>query len=136
MRKKSLVPLFFLTAFLLPALTARAASYDLKEKTPEVSRALENRSARFSQIQSLKSSGSIGENNRGYVEVLNGSVSSRIVTEAENADRKVIYQAIVDQNQIGPSGLVQVEAAFSEVQREKARPGDYVQPPSGDWQQK
>ena len=116
--------------------TLLAASYDLKDRTPAINQAFENRSSRYTEIQSLKASGSLGENNRGYLDVLNGSVPSRLVAEAENADRKVIYQAIVDQNQLGPQGLAQVETAFSEVQREKARPGDFIQLASGDWKQK
>ena len=58
------------------------------------------------------------------------------LVNAENSDRKVIYQTIVDQNGFGSGGLTQVERAFSDVQREKARSGDYVQSSSGQWQQK
>lgn len=111
-----------------------AAQYDIKTMTPEIQQALENRQNRYAELANLKAQGSIGENNRGYVESRNGSASSTVA--AENADRGVIYQAIVDQNSLGPSGLSKVEAVFAEVQNEKAKPGEPVQLPSGEWTRK
>lgn len=110
-----------------------AGQYDIKEMTPEVSRALENRKARYDQLQSAKAQGLIGENSQGLVTPLKGGAD---IAAAENADRGVIYKAIVDQNGFGPGGLPQVQKAFADVQHEKARTGDYVQSSSGEWKQK
>ena len=110
-----------------------AGSYDLKEMTPEVNRALENRKNRYSDLQSAKASGLIGENNQGLVSSLKGPTP---LVSAENSDRSVIYQAIVEQNGFGPGGLAQVQQVFADVQREKARPGDFIQSSSGQWEQK
>lgn len=112
---------------------AFAGQYDIKEMTPEVSRALENRKNRYSDLQSAKASGLVGENNQGLVSSLKGPTP---LVSAENADRSVIYQAIVEQNGFGPGGLAQVQKAFADVQRDKARPGDFVQSSSGEWRQK
>jgi uncharacterized protein YdbL (DUF1318 family) len=115
---------------------AWAAQYDIKEMTPDVQNALNNRSARYESLQSLKAAGQVGENSRGYVEALNGSSAGSAVVSSENADRRIIYQAIVKQNALPSSALAQVEEAFAEVQRDKARPGDSIQMPSGQWKKK
>ncbi len=118
----------------LSAPLAMAASYDLKEVTPEVQQALNNRKQRYEQLQQLKSSGAVGENTQGHVAALK-STAAQIVSD-ENQDRRTIYNAIVQQNNLAPGSLAQVQQAFAEVQREKARPGDFIQDPSGNWKQK
>ena len=94
---------------------------------------LENRKNRYSDLQSAKAAGQIGENNQGLVSPLKGGDP---LAAAENENRLVVYQTIVEQNGFGPGGLEQVQRVFADVQREKARPGDYVQTPSGEWKQK
>lgn len=132
----------FLAAFTLIICTIslpfplQAETYDIKEMTPEVKNALDARTARFGELQSLKAQGIIGENNGGLVEVRKSSPVGSGLAQEENADRMVIYQAIVNQNALGPNGLAKVQAVFAEVQREKARPGDLIQLPSGQWTQK
>lgn len=131
MKKK----IFVMAAFLVVAgaLQAFAGPYDLKEMTPEVQKALLKRRQRYDQLQQLKASGQVGESNQGYVEALKGGDS--IVNE-ENQDRRVIYNAIVSQNNFGANGLPQVQRAFAEVQKDKARSGDYIQDSSGNWKPK
>ena len=51
---------------------AFAQAYNIKEMTPAVKASLDARKARFSALKSLKAAGSVGENNRGYVEALGG----------------------------------------------------------------
>lgn len=111
-----------------------AGSYDIKEMTPEIQQSLSSRQARYSQLKQLKSEGAIGENNQGYVEALSGAGNS--LASAENADRRVIYSAIVQQNNLGGSGLAQVQKVFAEVQRDKAAPGESIQLASGEWSKK
>jgi uncharacterized protein YdbL (DUF1318 family) len=122
-----------LAAVLLLGGATAQASYDLKERTPAVTAALEGRRDRFSEIKDLKARGALGENNRGYVEVLSGGGDVRSVANAENADRKVIYQAIVEQNGLGASALATVEGVFAGVQRDKAENGERVQEANGKW---
>lgn len=126
--------LLILALAAVPAGFVHAAQYDIKTMTPEIQQALENRQNRYAELANLKGQGSVGENNRGYLESRDGSASSTVA--AENADRGVIYRAIVDQNGLGPSGLSKVEAVFAEVQNEKAKPGEPVQLPSGEWTRK
>jgi hypothetical protein len=117
--------------------TASAAQYDIKEMTPQIQQALQGRQGRYDSLQQLKSQGVLGENNQGYVTVLNHSVvEADTIASAENEDRGVIYKAIVQQNGLPPSALAQVEAVFAGVQRDKARGGDSIQTPSGEWVKK
>ncbi len=127
-----------MSALLLATLTCTplvwASSYDIKEMTPEIQQSLSGRQARYSQLKQLKASGAIGENNEGYVEALSGAGNS--AASAENSDRRVIYSAIVQQNNLGGSGLSQVQKVFAEVQRDKATAGESIQLASGEWTKK
>ncbi len=115
---------------------AFAGKYDLKSITPEVNRALKGRQARYAQLQDMKRSGLVGENNKGFTASLKGDPAAETIVAAENRGRRVIYQALVDQNSLGPSGMMDVQRVFAEVQREKAAPGEKIQGPSGSWETK
>lgn len=132
---------FFLSvlclALAIVATPCFAGQYDLKTVTADIDQALKGRQARYKQLQALKGMGTIGENNRGYVTCLKEDSVAEAVAAAENADRKTIYRALVEQNGLGANGMYQVEKAFAEVQNEKAFPGEMVQAPtSGDWRRK
>lgn len=115
-------------------LAAWAAQYDIKVMTPEVQQAINGRQQRYDAVQNLKNQGVLGENNRGYLEALQSAGAP--LAQQENADRRVIYSAIVQQNGLGAAGMNQVEFAFSDVQRDRARSGDMIQLPSGEWVKK
>ncbi|MBI4115516.1 MAG: DUF1318 domain-containing protein [Candidatus Omnitrophica bacterium] len=134
--RKRLVPFVFALFWgVLPCAHA-AQNYDLKEITPTVQNAIQSRQARYSQLQHLKSEGVIGESNQGFVSMLKELPDVSGIIAAENQDREVIYQAVVDQNGLGQGGLGQVKAIFAEVQRGKAQPGELIQLPSGEWVRK
>lgn len=133
---KFIVILICLVSSLFVAEVQAAHQYDIKQVTPEIHQAFQNRKARYGELSNLKAQGAVGENNRGYAEVLNNPAQSTAVVEAENADRRVIYNAIVQQNGLGPGGLSTVEGVFAEVRRNKAKPGDSIQQPSGGWSKK
>jgi uncharacterized protein len=124
--------LFLLTA----ASSCFAADYDYKTMTPDIEKALKNRQSRYQQLQSLKQEGEVGENNKGYVTSLKENTEAATLTAAENQDRRVLYEALAEQNKLGSTGLLAVQKAFAEVQQEKASPGDMVQSSSGDWKKK
>ena len=133
------IRMIFITVFYFAALLGgqplvRAQqTYDIKEMTPQVKAALDSRKDRFNELKSLKASGAVGENNRGYVEALSGDASVEALVAAENKDRKMIYQTIVEQNGLPPSALATVEAVFAQVQRDKAAAGDKIQDENGRW---
>lgn len=115
---------------------AFAAQYDIKEMTPSIQQALAGRQSRYDPLQAFKSQGLVGENHSGYVEALGDSGEVQGLVAQENTDRRVIYQAIVEQNGLGPEGAKQVEAVFAEVQRNRAKAGESIQLPDGSWVKK
>ena len=126
--------LFLMSGIVLPlSRLSWAAAYDIKEITPEVKTALDNRRERFDQLRTYKEKGVIGENNRGYVELLSDDPQAKALVEAENQDRRLIYKAIIQQNNLAPGELEKVEKAFAQVQKEKASPGDKIQDADGNW---
>ena len=129
MKKLLLVGLLVCAAMTVSA----QATYDIKEMTTAVKSALDGRKSRFAELKTMKAQGVVGENNRGYVQVLGGGADVKALVAAENKDRRQVYEAIVQQNKLGPAALPTVEAVFARVQRDKADPGDKVQDVSGSW---
>ena len=124
------------TAFLfLSLVSVLQAQYEIQEMTPEVKTALENRKDRFDQLKSFKGQGVLGENNRGYIEVLTNNPEAKALAESENKDRKFIYKTIEEQNNL-TDALETIEKVFGQVQRDKASPGDKIQQEDGQWVQK
>jgi len=110
-----------------------AATYDLREITPTVQEALNNRKARFVELAQQKAAGTIGEDNQGHVALLGGGSEVAALVAAENADREVIYRAIVEQNGLPREAVTTVRTVFGQTQRDRAGPGERVQLPSGEW---
>lgn len=134
---QSVFKIFFLVIMAAAACSnAWAASYDIKEMTPEVKAALDARRGRFDELASLKAKGKVGENNHGYVEVLSAGDGADAVVASENRDRKAIYNTIVSQNGLPSDALATVEKVFAQVQRDKAASGDSIQDESGAWNKK
>ena len=65
---------------------------------PQVQAAVERRKERRAQLNALEQSGAIGENASGMVVVKKNTGDAQSIVSAENADRKVIYQAVADKN--------------------------------------
>lgn len=125
-----------LAGLFLAGVSAVAENYDLKRMTPAVQQALDGRKARYEELAAFKQQGLVGEDRQGLVKALKPENEMSRLVEAENADRETIYRAIVDQNGLGADGLAEVKRAFAEVQRERARPGEPIQLPSGEWVRK
>ena len=136
MNPRKLLSLFLGLSLIGAAQICSAAQYDIKEMTPDVKSALDGRRDRFDQLHQLKEQGAIGENNHGYVEVLNGDAQAQSLADAENKDRKFIYQTIVEQNNLPGDALSTVENIFAQVQRDKANAGESIQSEDGQWTKK
>ena len=123
----------------LGSLSCREQEYRLQTKAPAVQKVLNNRKARTPEIQTLKTQGLIGENNRGFLTILKPAeiqAAEKSLMEAENHDRKFIYNTVVAQNHLESESLVKVEAEFAKTRHDRARKGDFIQIPSGKWIQK
>jgi uncharacterized protein YdbL (DUF1318 family) len=135
MNMRLFTPLAIILLVCIFSLNVYAAQYDLKEITPAVQTALENRRSRFSELEDLKQKGLLGENNKGYVEALKSGDNAQAIAAAENKDRKTIYKAIAEQNNLSHAFDV-IESVFAKVQRDKAQSGVMVQNPDGTWVEK
>ena len=122
----------------LGSLSCREQEYRLQTKTPAVQNVLNHRKARSPELQTLKSKGLIGENNKGFLTVLKPSLQPRekSLVDAENRDRKFIYNTVVAQNHLGSGSLAKVEGEFSKTRHDRAMKGDYIQLSSGKWVRK
>lgn len=89
--------------------------------------------ARLPQIDAMKKSGTIGENNRGYLEVRSASASAEKLASEENADRKAVYQSIASQQGSTAENVGKLRARQI---AEKAAPGVWVQDEGGTWRRK
>ena len=119
---------------MIPTLAA-AQNYDIKEMTPAIRQALDNRRARFDALEGHKQTGALGEDNRGYIAVLIPGAPANAVAADENRDRQVVYSAIADENNLSHA-MGTIEGVFAGVQRDKARPGEYIQREDGQWVRK
>lgn len=124
--------IFMLLTVVMLGASLAWAGYSIKSMTPEVKEALEGRKERFAELRALKTSGAIGENNRGYVEALKAEGNVKTVVAQENRDRRVIYQTIAQQNGL-EGALSTIESAFAQVQADKAESGDRIQQSNGAW---
>ncbi|OGX23749.1 MAG: hypothetical protein A2787_00600 [Omnitrophica WOR_2 bacterium RIFCSPHIGHO2_01_FULL_48_9] len=132
---RSFLLFIFIFSLLLTAplpFASAEGKYSIKEMTPEVQAALDSRRDRFEKLKELKSQGIVGENNRGYVELLTNDILAKALVDAENKDRKIIYQTIANQNELNDA-LETIEKVFAQVQRDKAMSGDKIQQEDGQW---
>ena len=130
--------IIILLALALGFLSCREEGYRLKKGDPAVQKVLGSRKARSPELRALKKKGVIGENNRGFIKVLKPTLTpkGKNLIEAENQDRKLIYETVAAQNHLGPDGLAKVEEQYAKTRRERAKKGDRIQLPSGKWVKK
>lgn len=88
---------------------------------------------RLAQVDALKQSGAVGENNQGYLTVRKGiSAANAALVKAENADRKAVYQMIAAKTNASATTVGKTRAASI---RKKAVKGTWVQLPDGTWRE-
>jgi uncharacterized protein YdbL (DUF1318 family) len=137
MHIKNLFLLFCLvipSLIFLPSISAQG-QYQIRQMTDEVKMALENRRQRYDQLKALKAKGLIGENNRGYLEVLSDQEGAQSLVNEENRDRRIIYETIAEQNDL-KQAFETIEKVFAQVQRDKAESGEMIQLENGQWTKK
>lgn len=88
---------------------------------------------RLGSLDQLKSSGAIGETNRGLVDLRAAGPAAGDLVAAENRDRGIVYAAIAQQTgstveTVGRARAKQIAAASA--------PGVWVQRESGEWYKK
>jgi hypothetical protein len=93
----------------------------------------EQMAARIPAINALKDQGSIGENNKGFLEYRTGDTPQQALVQAENADRAAVYSAI-GESQGAPPALVGERRA--KMIAENGQAGHWYQKPDGSWYKK
>jgi uncharacterized protein YdbL (DUF1318 family) len=88
---------------------------------------------RLGALDQFKSSGAIGETNRGLVDLRAASPAAGDLVAAENRDRGIVYAAIAQQTgstveTVGRARAKQIAAASA--------PGVWVQRENGEWYKK
>jgi uncharacterized protein len=88
---------------------------------------------RLPKIIELKSQGIIGENNQGYLDFVGSVRQMQDVVDAENRDRRIVYEEIARQQ----GTTVQTVGQRRALQlRDLANSGDWVQDDAGRWYRK
>lgn len=121
---KTLLLRFLFSALLLLAAAPLAQAEDMGAIRSRMEK-------RVTQIDTLKTQGVLGENNRGFLEVRSGNDSG--VAAAENADRAAVYAEIAKKtgataDAVGRARARQLSAASAK--------GVWVQADNGQWSQK
>lgn len=93
----------------------------------------EQMAARIPAINALKDQGSIGENNKGFLEYRTGDTPQQDLVQGENADRATVYSAI-GKSQGAPQALVGERRA--KMIAENGPAGHWYQKPDGSWYKK
>lgn len=88
---------------------------------------------RLGSLDRMKSSGAIGENNRGLVELRDASPTAGDLVAAENRDRGIVYAAIAGQT--GAAAEAVGRARAKQIAANSA-PGVWVQNEGGEWYRK
>jgi uncharacterized protein YdbL (DUF1318 family) len=108
-------------------------------RSPAVVKATESRRARRPALREWKGRGCIGETNQGLLVDRPGEGCGPEVPgliRAENADRQVIYDAFMKDNNIPATDTARVRNAFAKARQERARPNDWIQLDDGQWVRK
>lgn len=120
MRNRMVVLWVFVFTAILFATSSVSFAQDIKARFKE----------RLPKIIELKSKGIIGENNQGYLVFVGSVRQMQDVVEAENRDRRIVYEEIARQQ----GTTVQTVGQRRALQlRDLANPGDWVQDNAGRW---
>jgi len=120
-----------------PVPTAHAeATYSLSPLATQIAKRMQDRNG---DVATLKSTGVIGENNRGYLELREGgsadadarNKAQQLMAE-ENKDRKALYNEIARSNKEANVTVSAVEAVYAQKRLMRGRTGEaYQLPPAG-----
>jgi uncharacterized protein YdbL (DUF1318 family) len=90
--------------------------------------------ARLDQVEALKLAKTVGEDKNGYLHILGDvDAAGKVVVEAENADRKLVYAAIAAKTGATAEAVGQSRA---KTIAKSAAAGVMLQAPDGTWYEK
>lgn len=103
------------------------------EISASVEEAIQNRKARLELINKLLTTGAIGENNQGEVQIRDISklsVQDQSAVSDENDDRRKIYRDLAQQN---GASMEEIRSIYTEKMQQLAPTGSPIQDASGNW---
>jgi uncharacterized protein YdbL (DUF1318 family) len=116
------------------------AQVDINISTPAIRAIRSSMEGRFPQLMPYYNGGSVGITNRGYLEVRNqggldvGAIGMmRGLVDADNGDRRRLYQEIAAANGLGADTIPQIERLFADSWQNQAGPGWWIQRGDGSW---
>ena len=120
-----------------------AYAQEIDVSTPAIRNIRKSMRENFQQLRPFYVRGSVGENNKGFVEIRDTS-SLNVKEKAEvtrlveqiNKDRTSLYAEIVRTNKLESSSLQKVQGIFANSWRKKSQPGWWIQNDDGDWEKK
>jgi uncharacterized protein YdbL (DUF1318 family) len=107
-------------------------------------RAMQRSAFNKDDVDQLKAHGILGENNEGGITIVAPEkIASdrqsfvKNLVEEENADREVLMQRILATNEkLTAQDMPKIRRTFAALNRDRARPGEFVQLQEGQWIQK
>jgi uncharacterized protein YdbL (DUF1318 family) len=119
------------------------AQTDINVSTPAIRNIRQSMRETFQQLRPFYMRGSVGENNKGFVEIRNTADLNlkekadvaRLVDQI-NQHRNALYSEIVKANKLEANSLPQVQKIFANSWRGKSQPGWWIQNDNGDWEKK
>lgn len=95
---------------------------------------------RFPKLIPFFQKGGVGEARNGYLEIREGKglspaekVDIKTLVEAENRDRRALYQEVAKSMNIGSDQLAKVQTIFAQKWQQAAEKGWWVQKEDGGW---
>ncbi len=98
---------------------------------------------RYPSLMSFLQKGNLGENNKGFIAVrswqglnLRQRAQLKRLLEAENQDRRRLYQEVAKALQIDPSQIEKLQKIFAKEWQKTAPQGTWIQKENGRWVRK
>ena len=119
------------------------AQVDIDISTPAIRSIRSSMEARFSRLKPFYDGGNIGITNKGYIEIksmdgldIKASGDIKGLVDAENADRRNLYNEIANANSFGSEAIPEIENLFAQSWQGQASPGWWIQAGNGSWARK
>ncbi len=111
---------------------------------PAIRAIIDSRAQRAGAINKFKSQGVIGESKDALlvtrdldsISDLKQRADVQKLVKAENADRERMFKEMANAENVDASQIPRIRETYAATLRDRARPGDWIQLPSGDWKQK
>ena len=119
------------------------AQKEAEVSTPAIQNLKSHLRDRFPRLAPFFQKGAIGEGRRGLLEVretkglsLTDRTEIKSLVEAENRDRRTLYQEVAKSMNISADQLGKVQRIFADKWQQAAAPGWWIQKEDGAWVQK